>query len=119
MGERRQSILLILMIMALLILLMTSGCDPGSYLTVDNRTDQTVEIFIENLNHVDVPPRQVVNFGTMEIWPESDPPWGTEDYKYLIEAKTKQGEIIYSEEFTWQELDGMDWTIVIPPSQNN
>jgi hypothetical protein len=44
--------------------------------------------------------------------------------KFLIEAKIKTGEaglygiygeVVYLEGFTWQELDDMDWTIVIPP----
>jgi hypothetical protein len=51
----------------------------------------------------------------MSIWGDDSPPWGDGDFKYLIEAKTEDGEVVYSEEFTWQELDDMDWTIVIPP----
>ena len=107
----------LLIFIAVLLMSLFAGCfpwgDPGVEICVDNRTDQTLSIFITELYEYDVPPRKVVRFGTMEI---SDPdlPWALD--KYLIEAKTKQGEVVYSEEFTWQELDDMDWTIVISSS---
>ena len=103
----------------LLLLFFFMGCtgDPGSYIQIDNRTDQTLVIFIDELQEVDIPPSEVLRFGTTTIWPDPNPPWGTEDYLYLIEAKTEKGEVVYSDNFTWQELDDMDWTIVIPTLQ--
>jgi hypothetical protein len=95
------------------------GCalpgDPGTWLRVHNRTDQELGIFIDELHSVDIPPGEVLRFSTTSIWPGPNPPWGTEDYLYLIEAKTENGEVVYSDNYTWQELDDMEWTIGIPP----
>jgi hypothetical protein len=103
----------------LLVLLLSSSactCDPAVWIEFNNQTDQTLSIFIDgSASQGDVLPGETLRTGTMSIWGSPDPPWGDGDYKYLIEAKTKDGEVVYSEEFTWQELDDMDWTIVIPP----
>ena len=101
----------------LISLLTSCWGDPGTWIRVNNLTDQTLVIFIDELQEADIPPGEL-EFSTTGIWPEPNPPWGTEDYQYLIEAKTKKGEVVYSEEFTWQELDDMDWIIVIPSLQN-
>jgi hypothetical protein len=91
-------------------------CDPAVWIKINNQTDQTVGIFIMGVYQNDVSPGEVRRIGTMEIWGDDSPPWGDGNFLYLIEAKTDDGEVVYSEEFTWQELDDMDWTIVIPPS---
>ena len=107
--------IVILSAVLIISLLTSSACigDPTVDLSVNNQTDQTVKIFISGLPQVYVPPGKVEKFATMQILPYSDlsPP----DHKYLIEAKTEDGEVVLSEEFTWQELEEIDWTIVIPP----
>ncbi|UCH52015.1 MAG: hypothetical protein JSV54_04565, partial [Chloroflexota bacterium] len=85
--------------------------EPGHRYQVDNRTDQTLEIFIDNLRQCDAPPGEMSRSGTIDIPPYDIWP----DEKYAIEARTEDGEVVYSQEFTWQELDDMDWTIVIQP----
>jgi hypothetical protein len=107
--------LVILSAILLISLLASSACigDPTVGLSVNNQTDQTVKFFISGLPQVYVLPGEIKKFGTMQIPPYSDV--APADQKYLIEAKTEDGEVVYSEEFTWQELDDMDWTIVIPP----
>jgi hypothetical protein len=114
--SKRLSLILLSAIL-LISLLASSACigDPTVGLSVNNQTDQTVKIFISGLPQVYVLPREIKKFETMQIWGDDSPPWGDGDFKYLIEAKTEDGEVVYSEEFTWQELDDMDWTIVIPP----
>ena len=107
--------LIFLSIILLPLLLTSCWGDPGVFIEIDNQTDQTLSIYIEELQHSDVPPGEITEIATMEIWPDPNPPWGTEDYQYPIEAKTKDGEVVYSEKFTWQELRDMDYTIAIPP----
>ena len=79
---------------------------------MDNRTDQTLDFFIDEFQHGDVPPGEITEIETIAI---SHVDIYAADTKFPIEAKTKWGEVVYLEEFTWQELDDMDWTIVIPP----
>ncbi|MFC2066585.1 hypothetical protein ACFLUO_05955 [Chloroflexota bacterium] len=42
----------------ILLLLLLTGCvgEPGSYIQIDNRTDQTLAMFIDELQEVDIPP---------------------------------------------------------------
>lgn len=102
--------------MLLLFLFTSSACvcifEPANYFHVDNRTDQTLDFFIDGFQHGDAPPGEITEVITIAINPSNV---YTADEKFLIEAKTKRGEVVYSEEFTWQELDDMDWTVVIPP----
>ena len=110
--------LVLLSTMLLLFLFISSACacivEPGVDLLINNQTDQTLEIYIEGDRTI-LPkalPGETTKISTMLINPIDIYP---DDHKFLIEAKTEEGEVVYSEEFTWQELDDMDWTIVIPP----
>ena len=98
---------------AILLLFLLTGCwgDPGTRIRVNNLTDQTLTIFIDELQEYDIPPGDILAFGTTLIYPKNIYP---DDKKFLIEAKTKNGEVVYSDNFSWQELDDMEWTIVIP-----
>jgi hypothetical protein len=109
--------LLLLSAILLISLLVSSACmDPCVWIEFNNQTDQTLSIHIGgSASQGDVLPGETLRTCTMSIWGDDSPPWGDGDFKYLIEAKTEDGEVVYSEEFTWQELDDMDWTIVIPP----
>jgi len=100
----------------LISLLTSCWGDPGTFIKIDNQSNVAISIYIQGVNHGEVLPGVTQEIGTLEIWPEPNQPGGTEDYQYLIEGKTKNGEVVYSEEFTWQEIDDIDWTIVIPPS---
>jgi hypothetical protein len=116
-GSKRFPIVILSVALLLVLLLSSSACtcDPAVWIEFNNQTDYTLSIYIGGAYQDDVSPRQTLRFATMDIWGDDSPPWGDGDFLYLIEAKTKDGEVVYSEEFTWQELDDMDWTIVITP----
>jgi hypothetical protein len=104
----------VLLLTLALLLLAATGCDPGVFLRFENQYDQPVTVFLNELLMGDVMAGEKESIGTIRIHP-SRPDIGPE--KYLIEAKTAQGDVVYSKEFTWYELRDMDWTIVIPPSE--
>jgi len=118
MCVKRRTHLVWIFISFILPVILLSGCiwaDPGSFIKIENYSGIAVTIYIEGLNHGEVQAGETEEIGTLEIWPNKPKPGFPEDHKYLIEAKTKEGEVIYSEGFTWYEIDDMDWTIVIPP----
>ena len=82
---------------------------------MNNLTDQTLIIFIDELQEYDIPSGKVLAFDTTLIYPKNIYPV---DKKFLIEAKKESGEVIYSESLTWQELDDMNWKIVISLSED-
>jgi hypothetical protein len=114
-GKRLSIVILSAILLVLLLTPSACTCDPAVWIEFNNQTDQTLGIFIGGAYQDDVSPGETLRFATMAIWGSPNPPWGDGDFKYLVEAKTEDGEVVYSEEFTWQELDDMDWTIVIPP----
>jgi hypothetical protein len=103
------------LLLALLLSSSACTCDPGVWIEFNNQTNQILGIYIRGAYEGDVLSGETLRIITIAIWGDDSPPWGDGDFKYLIEAKTEDGEVVYSEEFTWQELDDMDWTIVIPP----
>jgi hypothetical protein len=111
--------ILLVVLGTILFLWLLTSClsDPGTFLNIDNQSNVAVSIYIRGVRHSEVPPGVTKEIGTMEIWPDPNPPWGAEDYKYLIEAKTEEGKVVYSKELTWQEIDEINWTIIIPPPE--
>ena len=93
---------------------VTTSCDPTILLRIENHFNRTVTVLVNDDLQGSVPATSKETFNTASIPYRPDAPWAPTSGKYLIEAKTKQGEDVYSKEFTWQELDDMDWTIVIP-----
>jgi predicted nucleotidyltransferase len=109
--NNRKTLLSIISTILLLVTLM--GCEPSILLRVENQSDSDITVLINGDLIGSVPPATQETFNTMEIPFRPDVPEAPEDY--LIEAKTSKGEVVYSEQFTWQELHDMDWMIVIPP----
>jgi hypothetical protein len=107
---------ILLVILSTLLLIVTlMGCDPSILLRVENQSDSDITLFINEKAFGKMQAMEQETFNTALIPYHPDAPWASEDY--LIEAKTSQGDVIYSEKFTWQELHDMDWTIVIPPPE--
>jgi hypothetical protein len=91
-------------------LLSGGGCFCGiveqiAPIQVQNNTAQTLSIYISETYIGDVEPGRKIN--NSKVWIRS---------RFNIEAKNAQGEVFYSREFSFDEMEhDMDWTIVIPP----
>jgi len=72
-----------------------------------------LDIYIDGLRETDVSSNTSIEFTTIAISPINV---YSDDQEFLIEAKKESGEVVYSESLTWQELDDMNWKIVMPPS---
>jgi hypothetical protein len=95
---------------------LIDGCaaDQGTQFIVDNQTSQAIIISVNHdpLNATIEPGKQK-SFIDIVI-PPADAPWAPS--KYLFEAKTKEGQIIFSKEYTRSELEDLKYKIVIKPS---
>jgi hypothetical protein len=109
---KKQRFILVILLTLTFLFILTSCGDSGVLLYINNKTDQTLSIYITGVYQNDVPPGVETRTGTMQIPPEPDLQPVRD--KYLIEAKTKAGELVYSKEFTWNELNDLDWKVVIP-----
>jgi hypothetical protein len=90
-------------------------------LTIENQTGQALQIFlgvegmedytIEKYFHIGtIPAHKTVTIGDSGIVPKSG-----FDYHSLIEAKNDADTVLFSQWYTTDELEEIDWTIVIPP----
>ncbi|MFC1925131.1 hypothetical protein ACFLW2_00355 [Chloroflexota bacterium] len=94
-----------------MVLMVTNACQPTWSLTFENQKDQSLTIFVREYGKETwhetggISPKETRR---MEIYPN----------KYVtsfIEARDASGKVLYSEEFTWEELEERDFKIVIPP----
>jgi hypothetical protein len=77
------------------------ACDPSHAVTYDNRTNNSVMIFINGAFDGSVDP---MDEKTLEV---------IEFDEATFEARDSDGRVIYSETFTWEELKDAGWRIVI------
>jgi len=96
-------------VLLLLSLLLVGACfgDPAAPIRIENRTDQSLTIFINDIYVGDVAPGVEIKNKRVTFYGE-----------FLIEARDAQGETIHSEKFTYEELKRIDWKVVIPPLQS-
>jgi hypothetical protein len=96
----------------LTMLVISTSCEPIAPFKITNQTDQTLTIFIEDFNIGDIAPgKEIENKIVMMMTMTNE--------KYHIEARDKEGTLVYSKRFTWQESFDMDWKITISPASDN
>ena len=91
----------------ILILLITSlsisSCEPIAPFKIRNNTDQAITLIVNGTEKGTINPHSEFKPRTIFIagW-------------FIIEAKDSQGSVVYSQKFTYEELEWLDWKIVIP-----
>ena len=87
------------------VLLVGGACsEPAVPLQIENRTDTVLTIYVQGVYDGEVEPNSSIKVKYL----------GATGY-YLIEAKNSEGEIVYSRQFSFTELNDADWKVVIPP----
>ena len=98
------SVFLIMVLLALL--LVGQACDPAVPLQIENRTDMVLTAYVEGKIIGDVEPNNSIKVKDLSA-----------TFSYiLIEAKSSEGEVIYSRKFSLYELVDADWKVVIWPT---
>jgi hypothetical protein len=106
MKRRRNNRLLLLgtVFLGAVVLLVGVACDPAIPLQIENQTDMVLIIYVQNVKIGEVEPNNSIKVKKL----------GATGY-YLIEAGNNKGEVVYSREFSFNELHDADWKVVIPP----
>jgi hypothetical protein len=114
-------------VIGLVSILFVTGCDPYQIVSFNNQTSFLIQVDIDSvpLDYQGTPefyylPGEFINPGESKsyvttIWPDRR---GGIDSKYPASALNKAGEVIFYRVFTWDELNDMDWTIVITTSES-
>ena len=105
-SRRNINILLLPMVflIAILLLLGQACGEPAVPLQIENRADIVLTIYVQGVKVGEVEPNNSIKVKNL----------GATGY-YLIEAKNSKGEVIYTREFDFNELNDADWKVVILP----
>jgi hypothetical protein len=87
------------------LLLLSLACDPGHTVTFENRTNHTVTVLRGGVRDFVLGPSETAGYTILEF---AGP--------MIIEARDESGRVIHLETLTWEELERMDWKIVITES---
>ena len=102
-------LLLGIVFLSAVVLLLVAACDPLAPIVVRNGTSETLWISIG-----DDKPRDVVPYGEIKNQTVAMVPlegW------FIIVAKDSEDNIIYQERFTYNELEWLEWRVLIPSSR--
>lgn len=110
------TVLLFLILLSILgiILLTATGCwgSPSFQLIVENQSGYNLTIFVND--------HKMGNVNSGEQIADSN--FTIDTGKFKIEAKNEHGEMVFSNTFTFEQMQRIDskriWKVVIPPSQN-
>ena len=107
-------------ILAISTLLFVTGCEPAPEITFNNQQNQEVKIFATHVRDDGT----TSNYVEQGIVPASATKIITitflgDEWVNRIEARNPSGEVVFSHDYNMDDLEEMDWIIVIPPSQNN
>jgi hypothetical protein len=105
---------LVLILLVVFLVVVTTACEPILTLDFSNQTDHTLTIFIRGYQEEkwfeidDIEPNENIRRKTIPLIFSS----------YFIEARDSSDYVLYSKEFTFKEIDELDYKIVIPPLHN-
>jgi hypothetical protein len=90
-------------------LVSAQACEPYIHLVIENKTEQTLSVFVDGVLIGKIEPGNQIT---------EKYPGGSFKYKYSIVAKNEQGEIIFSEKISQQQMQYVgsgNYKVVIPP----
>jgi len=100
---RRLLVSLPVLLLTLLLMFVTNGCEPAAPISVENRTDQTLTVWINDYEIGEVATGETVANESISVVLS----------KYLIEAKDKSGNLVFSREVPGLEVRSGGVLIVI------
>ena len=93
-----------LLVAAVLLAFLGVACDPGHSVTYENRTDESIDFFIDGSFAASIDPQDERTFSKIEFDVAT------------FEARDSTGELVYRKTFTWEELEEAGWRVVVEPS---
>jgi len=103
--NRKLAAVVSLVLVLLIIPLLATACEPIAPFKILNNTDRTITLLVNGTVEGTISPHS-------EFKPRSIFVSG----QFTIEAKEPQGTVIYSQKLSLEELEWLDWKILIPAS---
>ena len=97
---------IVLLLILNVLLIGGAACELLAPIQIENKTSETLTIYIDEYLIGDVKPNDKI---------KNDMVFAGQDW-YLIEAYDAQGNVVYSHKFSDEEIEKIDWKVVIPPS---
>jgi hypothetical protein len=108
---------------SLSLILFISGCEPYQSITFENQISIPIkfDISVVSVDYSGQPninwnsTHDILNVGETKKYVTSVPDTrrGGINYKYAVVAVSETNEIVFSQIYTWDELNDMDWIIAI------
>ena len=111
--------LIILVLLLLAAIPFGSSCEPGGFPIIDNQLNLDVTIYVITVHEDGVPPGEVRNYGVVPAQTTKKTASITfvkRSWVYRIEAIDPSGKVVFSHDYNMDDLEKIDWNIVIPAS---
>ena len=101
------------------ILLSAFACEPYTEITLQNQHNQDIELFVAHLR--DDGTIGFVSYGKYSAQTNTvmTITFLGDEWVNRIKAVDSSGNEVFLHDYTRKDLEKIDWTITIPPSQNN
>ena len=117
MWQRKFTIFSLVLLLVFAIILFVSACEPGGYPIIENQRNDDVRIFKlhvredgtlgEPIDYGIVPARTTKELAGITFVRRS--------WVYRIEAVDPSGKVVFSHDYNMNDMEKIDWKIIIPP----
>ena len=97
---------------------LLTGCEPGGFPTIENQRDNGLNIFVLDV-YEDGSLSEPRNYGLVPAQSTKELAgivFARREWVYRIQAVDPSGNVAFSHDYNWYDLEKIDWKIVIPPS---
>ena len=116
-NRHRASLLGLILISLMIFALLLQSCEPGGDIIIENRQNKEVTIYFSHVRgdgSTDEPAKQgVISANATRTFNESFP---RKNWVSRIEVVDSSGNVVFSHDYNMDDLEKIDWKIVIPPS---
>lgn len=96
------------------------ACEPGGFPIIENQRNQEVRIYVTLVRVDGIPEEQEkpIDYGVVPAQTTKKLAGITfirRNWVYRIEAVDPEGEVVFSHDYNWYDLEKIQWKITIPP----
>ena len=109
------------LVLLLFVGLFALGCEPGGWLTIENQSSHDVTIYVTVIS-TDGPleePNEPINYGIVQAQSTKELAaivFPRRTWVHRIQAVDPSGKVVFSGDYNMDDLEKIDWKIVIPRS---
>jgi hypothetical protein len=118
MKKQRLTLISLTVLLLFVTALLGLACEPGGEPIIENQRNEDLTIYVITLHENGVPPGQVRDYGVVAAQTTKQLASITfvkRSWVYRIEAVAPSGNVVFSHDYTMDDLEKIKWEITIPP----